>query len=436
MDMNNHRQSACDRCRGQKLRCVGLGNPILDRHNRYVRNQTPCDRCRKAQVECYSTRPISRKRAASNSLSSDSTTGHNPSNYPRPFAGLHSPQSPLTHLDVSSWSEDGDLDIPRMVSYTGVSPLDSLHANAIPDPAGHSDSSQNPFDFAIEDFLSEEPNLSETSGVISDETSYSAPSKKVPSSVLGSAWLKKLAELNDTLLHNRTNRHETGRNNQAKHYTSSTRSGSSVSLSIGKTLRHCQHFLAILQNIQRCATPHTSNNPCQASGSECGLDFPLSGLSSEPAYRDSRSFELLDPPLLFSILACYAHITEEYEHLFSSILESVTRQNPEIPATLIGTSLDGFKLDGNNILQLEFLLYVSSNLLGKIEKILIGSSEGMDGVSRNEGLLSGKMAEYLESLYNHDTNYETGQTTGEREARARVRVLIREIQKVLKTLES
>ncbi|KAJ5918143.1 hypothetical protein N7454_010518 [Penicillium verhagenii] len=322
-----------------------------------------------------------------------------------------------------------------MVPYTGASPLDGLHANSIPDPAGDNDSSQNPFDLAIEDFLSEEPHLSDTSQIISDETSYSVPSKKVPSSVMASAWLKKLAELNDTLLYNRTNRHETGRNNQAKHHASSTRSGSSVSLSIGKTLRHCQHFLAILQNIQRCATPHTSNL-CQVNGSECGLDFPLSGLSSEPAYRDSRSFELLDPPLLFSILACYAHITEEYEHLFSSILESVTRKNPEIPATLIGTSLDGFKLDGNNILQLEFLLYVSSNLLGKIENILVGSSEETDGVSRNEGLLSGKMAGYLESLYNHDSNYGTGHTAGEGEARARVRVLIREIQKALKTLES
>ncbi|KAJ5134389.1 hypothetical protein N7448_000589 [Penicillium atrosanguineum] len=124
---------------------------------------------------------------------------------------------------------------------------------------------------------------------------------------------------------------------------------------------------------------------------------------------------------------------EEYEHLFSSILESVTQAMPKVPATLVGTSLDGFKLDGNNTLQLEFLLYVSSNLLGKIETILIGSSEGMTGASKNAGLLSGKMAGYLESLYDH-SDYGREEETGKMEVRARV--LIRQIQTALKTLES
>lgn len=435
MDINSHRQSACDRCRGQKLRCVGLGDPVLDRHSRYVRNQTPCDRCRKAQVECYSTRSISRKRAASNSLSSDSTTGHNSSNYPRPYPVLHSPQSPLTRLDIASWSEDGDLNISRLLPYTGVSPLNGLHADGIPDPRGDV-SSHNPFDLAIENFLSEEPDLSGDPRIISGGTSYSVPSEKRSSPIMDSAWLKKLAELNATLLHNRTNRHEAGHSDRGQYHSAPTRSGSSVSLSIGKTLRHCQHFLGILQKVQRSVTSHTSNTSWQANGSESGLDLPLSGLGSQPTHRESRSFELLDPPLLFSILACYAYIMEEYEHLFSSILESVTQNIPKVPATLIGTSLDGFNLDGNNILQLEFLLYVSSNLLGKIETILIGSSDGSRGISKNEGLLSRKMAGYLESLYNHNNCYGTEEATGEREVRARVRALIREIQKALKTLES
>lgn len=435
MDMNSHRQSACDRCRGQKLRCAGLGDPVLDRHGRYVRNQTPCDRCRKAQVECYSIRSISRKRTASNSLPSDSSTGHHSSDYPRPYPVRHSPQSPLTRLDVSSWSEDSDLDISRLLPYTGVSPLDGLHANVISDSRGDT-SSHNPFDLAIEDFLSEEPDLSEDPRIISGGTSYSGPSEKGSTPIMGSTWLKKLAELNDTLLHNRTNRHEKSHSDRGQYNSASTRSGSSVSLSIGKTLRHCQHFLGILQKIQRSATLHTSTTSWQANGSDSGLDLPLSGLSSQPSRRNSRSFELLDPPLLFSILACYAYIMEENEHLFSSILESVTQNMPKVPATLIGTSLDGFNLDGNNTLQLEFLLYVSSNLLGKIETILIGSSDGSDGNSKNEGLLSGKMAGYLDSLYNQNNCYGIEEDTGEREVRVRVKTLIRDIQKALKTLES
>ncbi|KAJ5885553.1 hypothetical protein N7495_010063 [Penicillium taxi] len=426
--MNSHQQTACDRCRGQKLRCVGLANPVLDRHSRYVRNQTPCDRCKKAQVECYSTRSIARKRAASKSLSSDSNIEHS-SSYPR-YSALQSPESPLPCFDVSTWSENGDLDKARMIPWTGDSPLNGLHPEVISAP-GSNISSHNAFDLAIENFLPEEANLSEDPQIISDGAAYSGPREKNQALIMSSGWLKKLAELNGTLLHNRANRQAGQSRGQSQ--PASTRSGSSVSLSIGQTLRHCQYFLSILQTIQRRATSYATNNSWRANGPDCGLDFPLSELNSDSGYREIRAFELLDPPLLFSILASYAYITEEYEHLFSSILESVTQAIPKVPATLVGTSLDGFKLDGNNTLQLEFVLYVSSNLLGKIESILIGSSDET-GASKNDGLLSGKMAGYLESLYNH--NYHgTEEATTKNEEKARVRVLIRQIQAALKTLE-
>ncbi|KAI0096612.1 hypothetical protein GGR51DRAFT_567111 [Nemania sp. FL0031] len=57
MDVENSRRSACDRCRGQKLRCVRLGttqsgdDPTLE----------PCERCVKAGAECISSLPTLRK---------------------------------------------------------------------------------------------------------------------------------------------------------------------------------------------------------------------------------------------------------------------------------------------------------------------------------------------------------------------------------------
>jgi hypothetical protein len=72
--MDSNQRGACDRCRGQKLRCVGLSGlmPTFESEGRLQRNEKPCDRCRKAQVECYSVRPASRKTA------SISSTGHGP----------------------------------------------------------------------------------------------------------------------------------------------------------------------------------------------------------------------------------------------------------------------------------------------------------------------------------------------------------------------
>ncbi|OCK74420.1 hypothetical protein K432DRAFT_420312 [Lepidopterella palustris CBS 459.81] len=67
MNIENSRRGACDRCRGQKLRCVGLANPIFNPGSRFQRNGIPCERCKRAKVECYSVRPAPRKVAVSDS---------------------------------------------------------------------------------------------------------------------------------------------------------------------------------------------------------------------------------------------------------------------------------------------------------------------------------------------------------------------------------
>jgi hypothetical protein len=76
--MDSTQRGACDRCRGQKLRCVGLSGlmPTFKSEGRLQRNEKPCDRCRKAQVECYSVRPASRRKSSISSSRLEENSGH------------------------------------------------------------------------------------------------------------------------------------------------------------------------------------------------------------------------------------------------------------------------------------------------------------------------------------------------------------------------
>jgi hypothetical protein len=61
MEIENGRRAACDRCRGQKLRCVGMKNPIFKPGSRFQRSEVPCERCKKAKVVCFSVRRAPRR---------------------------------------------------------------------------------------------------------------------------------------------------------------------------------------------------------------------------------------------------------------------------------------------------------------------------------------------------------------------------------------
>ncbi|OTB17069.1 hypothetical protein K445DRAFT_10609 [Daldinia sp. EC12] len=76
MDPDNSRRSACDRCRGQKLRCV---RP--PKENNSVDGQTlqPCERCIKAGAGCFSTLPPPRKLTRTERLPSPSNSTRLPS---------------------------------------------------------------------------------------------------------------------------------------------------------------------------------------------------------------------------------------------------------------------------------------------------------------------------------------------------------------------
>ncbi|KAI1463638.1 uncharacterized protein F4812DRAFT_463466 [Daldinia caldariorum] len=71
MDPDNSRRSACDRCRGQKLRCV---RPPKQANAADGQTLQPCERCTKAGAGCFSTLPPPRKLTRTERLPSPSNS--------------------------------------------------------------------------------------------------------------------------------------------------------------------------------------------------------------------------------------------------------------------------------------------------------------------------------------------------------------------------
>lgn len=464
MESNSSRRSACDRCRGQKLRCVGLGNPIFDSQSRHIRNEIPCDRCRKVQVECYSVNLTPRKRGPDlvstshghrlnpstssyphlDSSSSESSEPRrsdwarcSPQEAIESHANLQSPAwSALTSGD-QAWGDgiNVNVDSPHGMSGADLSMLYDLCSDKMME-TGIEPSPQrnNSIDCAIEDILQDESNLPyHGSG---SGSACSSISGSDPDSV--SKCLRELAELTKTLLYNKINQHGAGSSTPNYPCPRSHPAGATITTasgsphSVGRTLRHGLQFLNVLQSLQRRRRSDLSlGDPTRLSSSisDAGITSPSPTLAYPPS-RPSSSF--IDTPTLFWVLSCYANILEEYERLFDPILESVTHSTPRIPPTLMGTSLDGFNLDGNKGLQMELLLYVSSNLLEKIETALVGSTDGNTGEVTGGLLLGYNMSGCLDALY-HQNGSETKEGGVKGESRAKS--LIRNIQIALRTLQ-
>jgi len=234
---------------------------------------------------------------------------------------------------------------------------------------------------------------------------------------------------------------------------------------IGQTLQHCQDLLSILRCLKiacykdhstkarssdwPCSHEHQNFDDCRVNHRKPWESTNLTGGLSHSQYGSFNSsvsgnptstpaappVPTLEIPTMLSILSCYAHILQSYDKIFAPILDSVTRPRPSVPATLVGLRLDGFELDGHHSLQLECLIHVSSNLLDKLENILIGSrgQEGLLSQARG-GLLAEKLfAGLTDALYDQNKQNALSCSGGKREARAKR--LIREIEVALKAID-
>ncbi|KAI0817247.1 hypothetical protein GGR55DRAFT_673085 [Xylaria sp. FL0064] len=125
MDAENSRRSACDRCRGQKLRCV---RPPRNTPSADEQTLEPCVRCVKAGAECVGALPTSRKATKDNRLQNPTPsprvqTGHSPLQPLYPKVTKDSlPQKPSPESDYQGHAEPGDQGNPQPAKRRSVEP--------------------------------------------------------------------------------------------------------------------------------------------------------------------------------------------------------------------------------------------------------------------------------------------------------------------------
>lgn len=397
------------------------------------------------------------------------------------------PQSDLDWNDVGLWTPNSmagpDMSF-RMAGQTSV--LDRLDPETMSALTGkttsadwdsHSDidGRNGHMDIADDSSSQQRPTRNRAPGDFDGMKNLQQPSRGITqASESTKTCIQELAELNEALLQDKTSNNATRQTDMdSKSYASLSKvsKGSITPMafstpqhSIGRTMRHCQDFLNILQRLRSSDSDSAglavsewsysdedANTEDQLRPSSAAESHPKEGISTRgrsqsfnnsptaysltPSYKSANcavSSSSLEIPTLLSILSCYAYILQAYDNVFSHILESITQSAPKIPATLTKLRLDGFELDGHDALQMECLIHVSSNLLEKIENMLIGSSEGKS-FGQSKGLLSDKLsAVLLDALYNQN---DFGNVNGNGRREVRAKNLIRDIQAALKLID-
>ncbi|KAF7172568.1 hypothetical protein CNMCM5623_004747 [Aspergillus felis] len=489
MDDKHGRHGACDRCRGQKLRCVGAGKPILNSSSRLLRNEIPCDRCKRAKVACYSVRPAPRRAGGSSlkeqmiatqpALERSSLAHHHgspvfspPTSLVTAVPKLHQNALSFNHQRSDSVGAHSDLQTRRQSHETDplsampsishewmtylhehrmdghglgmeTPPLIESDLNLGRDPAMDNIHEHNTIDLIQQDHPEEWNSGSLELDVYTDSivppNTASLKARKLTSPDSGdypygrtrpsSPRSTQPAESARSCIQELAQFNEMLLRDKCRLEDASMQRGYEYSwLSIGRTLHHCQEFFSILKRIK-------SSRPDSHFSAGRG-PTPCSSSSVRSSSTSSTAPTLsLEVSTLLSILFCYTYILQSYEDIFTSILHAVTRPTPTIPPTLSGFRIDGFPLDGHHTLQLECLMHVSYSLLEKIENILFGSM-GYEGVSSPVkcGILADKLsAGLIDVLFEHNETNSLSHGQGKREVAAKR--LIREIQAALKLLD-
>lgn len=497
MENKNNRRGACDRCRGQKLRCVGAADPIVISGSRFQRNQTPCERCKRAKVDCYSVRPVSRRpgsgfdqsdeRQANGSQANgigptpqrSKCTATNPAGVnhrlPEPILvaesqprydstsrdGLDVNISSMLPANSAEWAmythdEDHDMEVQELDLATPVWMLEQQRTtgqNACSDQsyrdseldlitskAGWKEFNSSKGDFGPVDYQTRNfANLSRQSMFESNEYERSGNHKQAPSKPTNTpSEPSTKTYIQELAKFNEMLLREKGSYEDAA-------PGPAQQPSVGQTLHHCQHFLSILRRLRPSSYNPDSNefaSEWSYSTEEGRLeDTPYAPSSSRQSTQNDTpsTVSSIDSPLevstLLSILSCYTYILQSYESLFTPILDSVTSSTPTVPPTLAGLHLDGFELDGYNSLQLECLLTISLSLLERIDSILTGVPGGQTDQHHGGGLLGNKLfSGLLEAL--HDQNGPNSlKSPGNAKREVKAKRLIRDIQASLRRLD-
>lgn len=408
------RRSACDRCRGQKLRC--------ERKTTSEHGGNACKRCIKARVRCITSPQRRLGRPRQQSLPRESR--------------LATP----TVLDFDSFLDSRKVDnvgddfsdlcnprAPRLstTSATGHEPILNGAGNTTDPNAQQTDGHTiSPFDaeymFIDSPIFHDEPN---------NYTSSDIEAAQVPDSVKDDC-LEKLSQLNSSLFRQLSNvasgkladwlnfspsstvppMQQTG-----ELFSDQSTCGNQKS-PIGCMLQSSQEFLNILRCFAPSPSPPSSYSPSHSSMGSSYSDFdpddlfssaikPESYSSSDSSdHRPSIHESLLlskapsaarqpacsagplrsDISATLAILTCYVCLVRIYGSIFTQIHHLLLIRPSslaELPAILPGLQLGGFELDGQQHLQIGVLLEISMHMLDQIEMVLGLPTDGEVGRS-------------------------------------------------------
>jgi hypothetical protein len=478
---------ACDRCRGQKLRCTGAADPVPSSDSRCQRNRIPCARCQKAKVDCFSVKPAPRRptvphvspttrtNSATQSLASteyqrqDSSPRQHDPNQDEAFADMHCHGHPNLLQDLQQARSLGRSNIVPTQALSSISDdwmmpitdndlahhglrsttpswtiesapvIDGSNDHPMAEPTHRNDLVVWSSDLFQRQDHAAQQGFGHLNTDMSLSQEYSHPDRQSnhaqvtsqgqsETSDSANACIHDIARLNERLLVEKSGLKSTPNRN----------GHTSVRPAIGQILKYSQEFVSILQRFESWCSSIGPLLRGDASSTQSS-DFAQRGVNSSRSARlhlhagstasSPLTASLIEIPALLSMLSCYTCIVELFEVVFTPIHDAITKPTPAVLATLTELSLDGFDLDNHYDLQLECLTSVSLRLLKKMEDILIGSPEheGVPGLARGDDVARKICAGFLDAVY-----VQCEQPEGHGKRVVRVETLVRDIRAALK----
>lgn len=415
------RRFACDRCRGQKLRCErrtasGVGGGIDN-----------CKRCVKAKVKCVTSPPLRMGRPRQHNASSSSIV---PGSHVQDLDTFLSGTGD-THTRSDNGCDGQDADVPAVI-------------NPEHNPGGASANGSQPEDDPIDFMFDSHLGLANAS-LFSEQHFHDdrvGPAPPQPSPYLKEDALQKLSALSGRVFRQLCRR-GSGQLDDCLSSSITTLSSDGTDglrYPIGDLLDSSQQFLEILKHFLHPTSDHVSSHSGPFSLDvpypDCELDnlglTPSNRRSTTPllANRDSlsqlfptdaypgdsslfadlpplpnpttglNSLPYLDFPSILAILTVYVSLVRIYRKVFTHIHSSLlTSSSPstDLPPFLPGLQLGGFHLDGHRNLQIKILMQVSVEMLDRIEEAVRSLADGK--VVGTEGFMDGTVPEKEKCLF-------------------------------------
>jgi Fungal Zn(2)-Cys(6) binuclear cluster domain len=328
-DSTGNRRSACDRCRSSKLRC--------ERDN-----AVQCRRCMKANIECVtgtalkSGRPLhlyKQQRLSARELNRGIGTDLS---HQQALPDLLTPPSSTfnTPLEAERRGHDGDLSMQLPDLEGGFPVFDDLWANPF------EQTETNPIFSQDTSMTASNPNSS---------TAYTRSSANPPSSSPEDTS-RKLIDLCAEVLSDLQTVKQCRTVDKVPRAQLPSIADQSCNYLIGRMLDHSTSLLELLEHYALKKPAPRPND--QASGCSISRDLTC------------------DVPTLFSLLSCNISLVRIYRTIFATLLDSLpflSSISQPVPQLFPGMNLGGFKLESRADIQIQLLIQVSEDLMGKIE---------------------------------------------------------------------